>query len=147
MNRPAALVWSFGFALIITAIFGLGGAFLVGLITDIESVRATAITFLPYIVAAPLTAAAAFAFDGIYVGATRTKEMRNGMVAAVLVFGLSALLLMPLFGNHGLWLTYHLFMITRSAWLSAVYWRLERGAGFMMPAGTAMSSAKTTQET
>lgn len=142
----AALVWSFGFALIITAIFGLGGATLVGLITDIESVRATASTFLPYIVAAPLTAAAAFAFDGIYVGATRTKEMRNGMVAAVLVFGLSAWLLIPLFGNHGLWLTYHLFMIMRSAWLSAVYWRLEQGAGFMMPAGTTITSAKAARE-
>jgi len=138
----AALVWSFGFACIITLVFVLGGGALIRLITDIESVRETAITFLPYIIAAPLIGAAAFAFDGIYVGATRTKEMRNGMVGAVLAFGLSAWLLIPPLGNHGLWLTYHVFMVTRGVWLSAVYGKLERAAGFMVPTGISVTFAK-----
>lgn len=143
----AALVWSFGFALIITALFALAGAPAVRLITDIDSVRQTAITFLPYVIAAPLIGAAAFAFDGIYVGATRTKEMRNGMVAAVLAFAASAWLLIPPLGNHGLWLTYHIFMIVRSVWLGAVYWRLERGAGFMVPPSTSVTFARASSET
>ncbi|MGI9504985.1 MAG: MATE family efflux transporter [Geminicoccaceae bacterium] len=144
----AALVWSFGFSLIITAIFAFGGGAMIGLITDIESVRDTAIAFLPYIVAAPLVGAAAFAFDGIYVGATRTREMRNGMVASVLAFGLAGWLLIPPLGNHGLWLTYHVFMVARGVWLCAVYWQLERGAGFMVvPAGTSVTSAKAVSET
>lgn len=128
----AALVWSLGFALLITLAFALGGQAIIGLITDIEAVRETALAFLPYVVAGPLIGAVAFAFDGIYIGATRTKEMRNGMVGAVLVFGLCAWLLIPLLGNHGLWLTYHAFMITRAVWLGVVYWRLEKGAGFIL---------------
>jgi len=137
----AALVWSVGFALIITLVFLLGGKPMIGLITDIESVQATAIAYLPYIIAAPLIGAAAFAFDGIYVGATRTKEMRNGMVGAVLVFGLCAWLLIPPLGNHGLWLTYHAFMVARGVWLGAVYWRMERGRGFMPLSSSASSHA------
>jgi MATE family multidrug resistance protein len=136
----AALVWSFGFALIITLIFALAGRPMIGLITDIDDVRATATVFLPYVIAAPLIGATAFAFDGIYIGATRTKEMRNGMVGAVLVFGISAWLLIPPLGNHGLWLTYHAFMVARSAWLGAVYRRLEQGPGFMLSSASSPSS-------
>lgn len=141
----AALVWSFGFALIITAAFGLAGVPMIRLITDIETVRAAAIVYLPYAIAAPLIGAAAFAFDGIYVGATRTREMRNGMVGAVLVFGLAAWLLIPPFGNHGLWLTYHAFMIARSAWLWLVYWRLEQGPGFSPSLSPSASQRATTR--
>ncbi|MEZ5930508.1 MAG: MATE family efflux transporter [Alphaproteobacteria bacterium] len=143
----AALVWSLGFALIITAIFALFGAPLVRLITDIEAVRETASTFLPYVIAGPMVGAIAFAFDGIYIGATRTREMRNGMVGAVLVFGLAAWALMPPLGNHGLWLTYHAFMITRAVWLGVVYCRLERGPGFMLPTGSAFTFAKVPRGT
>ncbi|MDH3665135.1 MAG: MATE family efflux transporter, partial [Alphaproteobacteria bacterium] len=116
----AALVWSLVFALVITLAFALGGGLLVRLITNIDAVRETAMIYLPYAVAGPAIGAIAFAFDGIYVGATRTREMRNGMVGAVLAFGASAWLLVPPFGNHGLWLAYHAFMITRAVWLSSV---------------------------
>ncbi|MEM8950403.1 MAG: MATE family efflux transporter [Pseudomonadota bacterium] len=135
----AALVWSFIFAALITLVFAFGGGALVRLITDIEAVREVAAAFLPYAVAAPLTAAFAFAFDGIYVGATRTREMRNGMIASVLIFGLCAWLLIPPLGNHGLWLTYHAFMIARGVWLGVVYMKLERGTGFMISAASSSS--------
>ncbi|MGI9498722.1 MAG: MATE family efflux transporter [Geminicoccaceae bacterium] len=128
----AALVWSLAFAVVITLVFAFGGGTLIRLITDIEAVCETALIYLPYIVAAPLVGAVAFAFDGIYVGATRTREMRNGMVGAVLVFGAGAWLLIPPLGNHGLWLTYHAFMIVRGVWLGTVYQRLEGGSGFML---------------
>lgn len=143
----AALTWSFAFAAMITVLFGLAGPALIGLITDIETVRTAAMVYLPYAVAAPLIGAAAFAFDGIYVGATRTREMRNGMVGAVLLFGLSAWLLIPPFGNHGLWLTYHAFMVTRGVWLGVVYRRLENGEGFMAPTGASVTFSKATPET
>ena len=142
----AALVWSLAFALVITLVFAIGGGALVRLITDIESVRAATSIYLPYAVAAPLIGAIAFAFDGIYVGATRTREMRNGMVAAVLAFGIVAWLMIPPFGNHGLWLAYHAFMVTRAAWLGAVYWRLENGAGFMVSASLSGPSPPATRK-
>jgi len=95
----AGLVWSFLFALVMTLIFALSGSPLIRLLTDIEEVRRAALIYLPYAVAGPLLGAAAFLFDGVYVGATRTAEMRNGMVAALLVFALGAWLLMPPFGK------------------------------------------------
>ncbi|MGI9435433.1 MAG: MATE family efflux transporter [Geminicoccaceae bacterium] len=130
----AGLHWSLVFALAITLIFAFGGGILIAVITDIEAVRATALVFLPYAVVSPLIGAVAFLFDGVYIGATRTAEMRNGMVVAVIMFGAVAWLLMPLLGNHGLWLAYLVFMIVRGLWLGIVYWRLEAGAGFMNPA-------------
>ena len=128
----AGLVWSFAFAAIITLIFIIGGKPLIWLMTDIDDVRAEALIYLPYAIAGPAFGAVAFLFDGVFVGATRTAEMRNGMVAALVVFGLGAWLLTPSLGNHGLWLTYHAFMITRGLWLGLVYWQLERGDGFII---------------
>lgn len=137
----AGLVWSFVFALVITIIFAITGPSLIRLITDIDMVRSEAQTYLVYAIAGPLIGALAFLFDGVFVGATRTAEMRNGMVAALAVFGLGIWLLMPPLGNHGLWLTYHAFMIARGLWLGLVYWRMEyRGQGFMQaPKGIATS--------
>lgn len=131
----AGLAWSFLFAAFITLIFIIVGQPLIWLITDIDEVRRESLVYLPYAIAGPLIGAIAFLFDGVFVGATRTAEMRNGMVAALIVFGLGTWLLMPSLGNHGLWLTYHAFMITRGLWLGVVYWRLERSEGFMVPPG------------
>ena len=142
----AGLLWCFAFAFAITLVFAVGGRSLVWLITDIEEVRREALLYLPYAVAGPLLGAVAFLFDGVYVGATRTAEMRNGMVAALLVFGAGAWLLMPPLGNHGLWLAYHAFMITRGLWLGIVYWRLERGSGFLMPPASGFTLAVEKRE-
>jgi MATE family multidrug resistance protein len=137
----AGLVWSMLFALAITALFAIGGRPMIWLITDIEEVRRAALVYLPYAVAGPLLGAVAFLFDGVYIGATHTTEMRNGMVAALIVFEAGAWLLMPPLGNHGLWLAYHAFMITRGVWLGVVYRRLERGPGFLNPAAPAAPGA------
>ncbi len=142
----AGLFWSFIFALAITLLFAIGGRPLIWLITDIKAVRSEALIYLAYAVAGPLLGAVAFLFDGVFVGATRTAEMRNGMVAALIVFGAGAWLLMPPLGNHGLWLAYHAFMITRGLWLGTVYWRLERGMGFIVPAGAAVTFAPGARE-
>ena len=52
--------------------------------------------------ALPLVAVWAFLFDGVFIGATRTAEMRNGMALALIVFLIAAWALMPILGNHGL---------------------------------------------
>ena len=58
--------------------------------TGLPEVRAAAETFLPYVVVLPLVAVWAFLFDGIFIGATRTVPMRNGMALALAVFLLAA---------------------------------------------------------
>ncbi len=142
------LVCSLGFALAITLLFTLFGQAMVGLMTSIPEVRNAALTYLPYALAAPLIGAAAFLFDGAFVGATRTADMRNGMLGSLAVYGLCVWLLLPPLGNHGLWLAYHGFMVARGVWLGAVYGRLERGPGFMLnvsPSNRAQGSSSASQ--
>ena len=78
----------------------------------------------------------AFLFDGIFIGATRTAEMRNGMALSLAVFVGSVALLMPPLGNHGLWLAMLLLMAARGLWLGACYLHIERGAGFVAAPAT-----------
>ncbi len=103
--------------------------------TGLDAVRASALVYLPYLIALPPVAVWAFLFDGVFIGATRTAEMRNGMALALAVFLLAAWALMPALGNHGLWLAMLLLMATRGLWLGLLYWRLERGPGFIVAPG------------
>ncbi|MGH6916521.1 MAG: MATE family efflux transporter, partial [Geminicoccaceae bacterium] len=117
----ANMAWALGLALVLALAFvALGPAGIRGM-TGIEAVRATALTYLPYLIAAPVISVWAFLFDGVFVGATRTAEMRNGMAVSLVAFWLAAWLLMPLWGNHGLWLSFLLLMSARGLWLGLIY--------------------------
>ena len=134
----ANLVLALGLAAFLALGFGIGGRPAIRLMTGLEAVRASALVYLPYVIALPPVAVWAFLFDGVFIGATRTAEMRNGMALALAVFLLAAWTLMPSLGNHGLWLAMLLLMATRGLWLGLLYWRLERGPGFIkaVPART-----------
>ena len=108
-DRPAfsgavrrVMSWGFGFALAVTAIFALFGPLLIDLMTASAEVRHGARDYLPFVVASPLLAVFAFGFDGVYIGATWAREMRNLMVLSLLIF-LAAWLALRSFGNAGLW--------------------------------------------
>jgi multidrug resistance protein, MATE family len=128
----ANLVLALALAALFALAFGIGGRAAIGLMTGLEAVRASALAYLPYLIALPPVAVWAFLFDGVFIGATRTAEMRNGMALALAVFLLAAWTLMPILGNHGLWLALLLLMGTRGLWLGLLYRRLERGAGFIL---------------
>ncbi|MBW8356828.1 MULTISPECIES: MATE family efflux transporter [Pseudomonas] len=120
-----SLLASLGFALM----FLLGGHLFIEMQTNIPEVRQTAFSYLPYLAVLPLIAVWSYLLDGLFIGATRAREMRNGML-------LTVLLLLPFawglqgFGNHGLWLTFLLFMLLRSLTLAAFAWHLERRDGW-----------------
>ena len=61
----------------------------------------------------------------------RTAELRNGMAAALVLFALLVWLLLPLLGNHGLWLAFLLFLASRAVLLGAIWWRADRGVAFV----------------
>lgn len=111
-------------ALGMTLLFALTGPLAVHLMTGLSEVRAEAMTFLPWVVLLPLVSVWAFLFDGVFFGATRTAELRNGMAAALAVFTLAVALLVPPLGNHGLWLAFLLFLGARGAILGVIYQRL-----------------------
>ena len=94
--------WGFGFALAVAAIFALFGPGLIAIMTANEAVRLGARDFLGFVVLSPLLAVFAFGFDGVYIGATWAREMRNLMMLSLLIFLAVWFLLRP-FGNAGLW--------------------------------------------
>ncbi len=126
----ANLACSLLLALFVALGFWLGGPQAIRLMTGLPEVQAAARTFLPYMVASPLVSVWAFLFDGVFIGATRTPEMRNGMLLALAAFLLAVWPLLPALGNHGLWLAFLIFMAARGLWLGVVYLHIERGPGF-----------------
>jgi MATE family multidrug resistance protein len=96
------VAWGFAFAVAVVAVFALFGPALIDMMSANDEVRRFARNFLPYVIVSPLLAVFAFAFDGVYIGATWARDMRNLMVASLLIF-LSAWLLLRSFGNAGLW--------------------------------------------
>jgi MATE family multidrug resistance protein len=116
-----SLITSLGFA----GLFLLAGHVFIDLQTDIESVRAAAYPYLPYLAVLPLVAVWSYLLDGLFIGATRAREMRNAMLVSVLV-ALPLAWAMSGFGNHGLWLAFLGFMALRAVTLGWVGWRLQR---------------------
>jgi MATE family multidrug resistance protein len=94
--------WGFGFSLVVSAAFLLFGSLLIDIMTASVDVRAIARDYLPFVLFAPLLGVFAFAYDGIYIGATWARDMRNLMVASLAIF-FSAWLALRSFGNAGLW--------------------------------------------
>ena len=118
------LNWTLLFAALFTLVYGTAGPQIIHGLTDLDTVRANAMTHLPWIIALPVLSAGAFLYDGVYVGTTRSREMRVVMVAsAVLVFLPAWYLARPL-GNHGLWLAFIAFMGARSLAMHLWYRRL-----------------------
>ncbi|MBU2333449.1 MAG: MATE family efflux transporter [Gammaproteobacteria bacterium] len=140
-NRDAlqrVMVVAGGWSLLASVAFGLffllGGQLFIQLQTDIPEVRQTALTYLPYLAALPLIAVWSYLLDGLFIGATRAREMRNSMLLAV---GLTLPLgwLLQGLGNHGLWLAFLSFMLMRGVCLGVLAQRLQRrGAWFNMGA-------------
>ena len=135
----ACFLWCFALALLTVAIYGLAGAPIVRVLTDIEDVRVVAYEFLPWLIALPLVAVWGIFFDGVFTGITRTADMRNTMMLAFVVFVPSAWFLREPIGNHGLWLAMTLLYAVRGAGLGAIFVRIQRRGGFL-PAGEGRDS-------
>ena len=91
--------------------------------------RQAAHAFLPWAVLMPAISVWAFTYDGIYLGVTRTRIMRNTMIIAFAAFLAGVQLLPQIMGNHGLWLAIALFMGFRGTGLMLAYPKLARAVG------------------
>ena len=125
------LLWCALFALLAVAAYGLAGAPIIRLLTDIEAVRITAYDSHPWLIALPLVAVWGVFLDGVFTGTTRTADMRNTMMLAFAVYAPCAWLLREPIGNHGLWLAMTLLYAVRGIGLGALYLRIERRGGFL----------------
>ncbi len=122
-------IWALAVAALYTIIYAGAGTFIIGALTGIDSVRSDANEYLVWLMISPIVSVWSFLLDGIFIGATRTAEMRNAMLIALAVFLAAVFVLQPIYGNHGLWLSLMLFMVARAITLGVYYPRLERRAG------------------
>ena len=107
------LRWSFVFALGFTLLYVLAGPAIVSILTNLPDVREATLDYLPWMIASPLVSVWCFLYDGVYIGATRAKEMRNSMVFSAIGVFLPVWYLTQSLGNHGLWFAFLLFMASR----------------------------------
>lgn len=115
------LKWSVIFALGFTVFYFVAGSLIISILTDLQDVRSTANRYLPWMIASPLVSVWCFLYDGVYVGATRAKDMRNIMLFSAIAVFLPAWYLTRPLGNDGLWLAFLLFMASRGVGMHLGY--------------------------
>ena len=108
-----------------TLIYAAAGPAIIRLFTDIAELRAFSSTYLVWVIASPLLSVWAYQLDGIFIGATRSAEMRNAMLVSVAVYVAAMATLPGLWSNHGLWLSVMIFMVVRALTLVMLYPRIE----------------------
>jgi Na+-driven multidrug efflux pump len=101
---------------------------LVALITTSQDVRDVADVYLPWAALTPLSGVLAFQMDGVFIGATWSRDMRNMMLLSFLAFSAALLTLAPSLGNHGLWAALHVFLLVRGFSLLTILSRRVRTA-------------------
>ena len=112
-------LWGFAFAAVGSLVTLAFGTELIAVITTAGDVRAVAASYLPWAALTALSGVLAFQMDGIFIGATWSRDMRNMMLASFLVFTAALLTLGPAFGNDGLWAALHIFLLCRGLSLLA----------------------------
>ncbi|TOQ67934.1 MATE family efflux transporter DinF [Vibrio parahaemolyticus] len=122
--------WSLIICLGLTAVFGLAGSNLIAMITSIAIVQQQAAIYLPWLVVMPLTSMWCFLFDGIFVGATKGKDMRNSMFVATCCFFV-VFFLFSGWENHALWLAMTSFMAMRGIGLGVIFFYQWRKGTFL----------------
>jgi MATE family multidrug resistance protein len=120
--------WGIGTAVAMSAAFLLAGPALIDVMTTAPEVRTEARAYLPWMVAAPIVGIAAWMLDGIFIGATETRALRNAMAVSATVYALAVWLLLPAYGNHGLWAALMILNATRGITLGLRYPALEARA-------------------
>lgn len=130
VRRAAVLTtyWALALGVLMALAFWLMGPMIIDIMTKAPDVQQEAHRYLPWLIAAPVMIVGLTQFDGIFIGATRTADMRNMMAVAFVIYVLAAWALMPRMENHGLWLALHISFIARAGSLALRYPALERAA-------------------
>jgi len=113
--------WALIVAVGYTIVYAAAAPFIISLLTDIPDVRASAGEYFIWLAISPIISVWSFMLDGIFIGATRTRDMRNAMIGSFAVFLIAVTVLQPMFANHGLWAALMIFMAARAASLGYLY--------------------------
>ena len=111
--------WVMGFGALASGTIILGGTQFIDLMTVNSGVRDFAKHYLIWAAITPFLGAACFLYDGVFIGAMATRDMRNMMLLALAAYMLTWFLLEPRFGNHGLWAALSVFFMARGVLFAA----------------------------
>ncbi len=112
------LLWGCATACVLSALYLIAGAHLIAFMTTSLPVREVAGQYLIWAALTPIVGAVAFVMDGIYIGATWSRDMRNMMLLSALAALVVWAVAVPALGNHGLWLAIFVFLGARGITLS-----------------------------
>jgi len=131
LRRGALLTSFWGLICVIglSLVFWMYGGRIIDTMTTAPDVRSEARLFLVYMIIAPVLGVGSWMLDGIFIGATRTRDMRNMMILSFIVYVVSIAVLVPMYGNHGLWLSLLISFVARGVTLGLKYPGLEAQAG------------------
>lgn len=121
--------WGLVWAVLMSLVFLVFGYLIIDVMTTSEVVRFEARIYLPYMVAAPVLGLAAWMLDGVFIGATQSRDMRNMMALSFIVYVVAVWALMPTYGNHGLWIALLISFVARGVTMGLRYPALEARAG------------------
>ena len=130
-SLSVTLFWGLIFSLLQVLFFYIGGDWIISQVTSIESIQRQAHIYLPWLILIPLTSMLGFIFDGVFIGMTRGKVMRNSMLFSVIiiyfpVWWITTMLLPENASNHALWIAMNAFMLARGLSLSWIYFKLNK---------------------
>ncbi|WP_261816249.1 MATE family efflux transporter DinF [Vibrio gallicus] len=125
-----AFLWGISICIGFSLAFLFFGTHIVAMISDIESVRDTADAYLSWLAMMPLVSLWSYLFDGVFIGATRGKDMRNTMFLSALSF-FAIYWLFSSMQNHALWLALMIFMAVRGLSLAIIFIRLWKRGQFL----------------
>ncbi len=103
------MVWGLVGSLLYMLVYGVAGTELIRLLTDQTNIAQLADSFLIWAVLAPLISMPAYLYDGVFMGATRTRPLMLIMLVCSITFLALSLVMLPALGNHGLWLSFLIF--------------------------------------
>tara|TARA_Y100001970_G_C14210853_1_gene846818 strand:+ start:248 stop:1576 length:1329 start_codon:yes stop_codon:yes gene_type:complete len=117
---------SFFTGLILSIIYLLFFRQIINVFTSLDLIRFLSYGYIFWLIVIPPIASFCYQFDGIFIGASQTKEMRNAMIMSVSLYVLISLYFLKLFGNHGLWISLIIFFILRSLTLNMYFFKITK---------------------
>ena len=117
--------------LIISIVYFLANQYVINLMSDIEKIRVLSSQYVIWLIILPFIASFCYQFDGIFIGVSQTKELRNAMIFSVFCYLIISIFLTKYFSNTGVWISLCIFMLLRAAslyyYLDTIYLRFSRG--------------------
>jgi len=124
-----ASLWAVALGVGLAITFWVMGPWIISVMSTDDGVQHTARSYLVYMVLSPIFGVLPWMLDGVFIGASRARDMRNMMAISLVVYLGAVVVLVPMFGNQGLWLSMLISFAARGLTLATRYPSLERSVG------------------